>query len=407
MSVDMVGHTVKPPYRAGTFLLFSASMRWGLIVLLSATSASASPLTLKCDDAATADFAIDGLLDDWHSQVLASISGSPAFGGTKRSNLAFRCAWDGTTLAMALDITDDRVVRVRGGKGHEDHVDIAIRAGGAPLSATIYPGTAIAPSKVIVPAHVEAADSLQPHGFSIELRVPAARIAGFSPSTPSFELAIVFHDSDQATGGKDTDIALDATLELTDRSDLLGDFLRATNLTKSDLTVDQMAELDPDRRGKERLVAGGTVIGVITDQFAYVSLPVPHAGDVKAVKLLPLGPRGQQVISAIVRQSGNGGTRDLLMLWTVWSAQLQPLAQIEVRKEQGGNVLESTWAIKGSELVVTPKPAVGWTEASWNEQSADDADPIALPWDHIKGGTAYKLAGHEVTRRDLPAQKHR
>src|SRR5580704_15372441 len=107
-------------------------MRWGLIVLLSATTASASPLTFKCDDAATADFTIDGLLDDWHSQVLA-----------RNSNIAFRCAWDGTTLAMALDITDDRVVRVHGGKGHEDHVDISLRAGGAPMKATIYPGTPI------------------------------------------------------------------------------------------------------------------------------------------------------------------------------------------------------------------------------------------------------------------------
>jgi hypothetical protein len=374
-------------------------MRWGIAVLLLAARASASPLTLKCDDAATADIAIDGLLDDWHSQVLARVGNAPD------GAVAFRCVWDGTTLAMALDVTDDRVVRVRGGKGHEDHVDISVRAGGAPMKATIFPGTPIAPSKISAPAKVEAADSLQPHGFSIELRVPASRIAGFSPSTPSFELAIVFHDSDQASGGKDTDIPLDAMLELSDRSDVLGDFLRATNLKKSELTVDQMAELDPDRRGKERLVAGGTVIGVITDQFAYVALPVPRASDVKAVKLLPLGPHGQQIISAIVRQAGNGGTRDLLMLWTVWSAQLQPLAQIEVRKEQGDNVLEASWAIKGGELVVTPKPAVGWTEASWNEQSADDADPIALPWDHIKGGTAYKLAGHEVTRRDLPVAK--
>ncbi|HEY1547553.1 MAG TPA: hypothetical protein VGG28_07030 [Kofleriaceae bacterium] len=376
-------------------------MRWGIAVLLLAANASASSLTLKCDDVATSDFSIDGLLDDWHTQLLARVGSAPD------GSIAFRCAWDGTTLAMALDIADDRVVRVRGGKGHEDHVDIAISAGGAPLKATIFPGTPIAPTKLVVPAKLEVADSLQPHGFSIELRVPASRIAGFSPSTPSFELAIVFHDSDQATGGKDTDIPLDATLELSDRSDVLGDFLRTTNLKKSDLTVDQMAELDPDRRGKERLVAGGTVIGVITDQFAYVSLPVARASDVKSVKLLPLGPRGQQIISALVRQSGNGGMRDLLMLWTVWSAQLQPLAQIEVRKEQGGNVLESTWAIKGSELVVTPKPAVGWTETSWNEQSADDADPIALPWDHIKGGTAYKLAGHEVTRRDLPPAKKR
>ena len=50
---------------------------------------------------------------------------------------------------------------------------------------------------------------------------------------------------------------------------------------------------------------------------------------------MPLGTRGLQVVEAMVRQTGNGGSRDLLMLWTVWSGQLQPLGQIEVRKEQG------------------------------------------------------------------------
>jgi hypothetical protein len=375
------------------------AMRAALVLLVISTNALASPLTVRCDEMPP-DLTIDGMLDDWHgTQVVARTGAAPD------GSVALHCAWDGTSLALALDITDDRVVRVRGGKGHEDHVDVSIAAGRAPLVATIYPGTQIAPVKIAAPKSAEIADSLQPHGFSIELRVPAARLAGFTASTPSFALHVVFHDSDLAAGGKDTDIPLDATLELSDRKDLLDDFLRATNLKKTDITVDAMADLDPDRRGNERLVAGGTIIGVLTDQFAYVSLPVPRASDVKSVKLLPLGPHGQQVISAVVRQSGNGGTRDLLMLWTVWSAQLQPLAQIEVRKEMGGNVLESTWAIKGNELLVTPKPAVGWTEASWNEASAEDADPIALPWDHVKGGTAYKLVGHEVARRDLPPKR--
>jgi hypothetical protein len=172
-----------------------------------------------------------------------------------------------------------------------------------------------------------------------------------------------------------------------------------------------MAELDPDRRGQERLVAGGTVIGVLTDQFAYVQLPAQKPSDVREVKLLPLGTRGLQIVEAIVRQAGTGGSRDLLMLWTVWSGQLQPLAQIEVRKEQGVNVLESTWAIgkgkKGPELVVTPKPAVGWTADTWHEEAASDADPIVLPWDTVKGGTGYTLRGHEVERRDVPAPRKR
>jgi len=380
------------------------TMRWGVLVVIAlATSpASASPRTIRCDDMSTAELSIDGLLDDWSSlAILARVGAAP--GGA----IALRCAWDGTALAIALDLADDRVVRVPSGRGHEDHVDIAVRAGGRPLTTTVFPGTAVAKDKILAPAHVEVADSLQPKGFSIELRVAAAHVPGFSPSTPAFDVHVVFHDADLATGGHDTDLELAATIELGDRKDLLDDFLTTVRLRKSDVTLDQMAELDPDRRGKERLVAGGTAIGVLTEQFAYVALPAARAADVREVKLLPLGPHGQQIVSAVVRQQGNGGTRDLLMLWTVWSGQLQPLAQIEVRKERGGDVLESTWKVAGGALLVTPKPAVGWTADTWNEAPADDADPIALPWDRAKGGVAYTLHGHEVLRRDLPAKRAR
>jgi hypothetical protein len=224
-------------------------------------------------------------------------------------------------------------------------------------------------------------------------------------------LHIVFHDADQATGGADHDVSIDTTIELAERKELLDDFLATVRLSRADLKLDLLAELDPDHPGKERLVAGGTVIGVLADQFGYVSLPAASPADVQEIKLLPLGPRGSQVISAIVRQSGNGGSRQLLLLWTVWSGRLEPLAQIEVRKEAAGNVLASEWKIvkgkRGPELWVTPKPAIGWTEQTWNEQPASDADPIALPWDAKSGGTAYWLTGKELAHRELPVTKKR
>lgn len=381
-------------------------MRWALVAigLVAAAGRGHAGTSIRCDDTATADLAIDGLLDDWsRARPVATATAGPA-------SIALRCAWDGSALALALDITDERVVRVKSGKGHEDHVDVSIAATGEkPIAIAVYPGTAIAKAKIVAPAHVEAADSLQPHGFSIEVRVPAARIPRLSAATPSLALAIVFHDSDAATGGADRELALAATIELGDRKDLLDDFLRTVKLRRSDLTLDTLAALDPDRRDKQRLVAGGTVIGVLADRFAFVTLPVQQAADVKQIALVPLGPHGVQLVSALIRQRGNGGSRDLLVLWTVWSGQLQPLAQIEVRKELGGNVLESTWRVargkRGPELVVEPKPAVGWTVDTWHEEPATDADPIVLPWDASRGGVGYTLRGAELERRELPARR--
>lgn len=374
-----------------------------IMALFACKLAYADPI--RCDDLSTADLAIDGLLDDWRgNQVLARV-GSPA-----TAAIELRCSWDGNALALALDLKDDRVVRVRGGHGHEDRIGVRIAApGGRAIAIVVYPGTPIAKAKIAAPARVAVADSLQPKGFSIEARVPASAIPALGAATPSLELHVTFHDSDLAMGGDDADIPLDLTVELGDRKDLMGDFLRAVKLRETDVKLDVLADLDPDRRGNERLVWGGTVIGVLTDQFAYVTLPVTRAADVREVKLLPLGPRGSQVIAAMVRQGGNGGSRDLLMLWTVWSGQLQPLGQIEVRKQLGGGVLESEWKVvrgkKGAELWVTPKAAVGLTAGTWNEEPAQDADPIVLPWDRKLGGMAYWVSGKELERRELPVGK--
>ncbi|HEY5925727.1 MAG TPA: hypothetical protein VIV11_28770 [Kofleriaceae bacterium] len=352
----------------------------------------------------TSDLSIDGLLDDWRDKHVLTRVGAPADGAVE-----VRCAWDGKAIAFAFDIKDDRVIRVKGGK--EDHVTLSLAAGARPVVVDVYPGNSMAKPKITKPARVEAADSLQPKGFSVEVMIPAGAIADFSPGTTSFALELVFHDSDAATGGDLTPVAIKQPIELGDRKDMLDDFLMTVRLKKTDIKLDTLVELEPDRKGKERLIAGGTVIGVLTEQYAYVSLPAASADDVKKVELMPLGPKGQQIVSAIVRQTGNGGSRDLLMLWTVWSGQLQPLVNIEVRKEMSGNVLEATWKLvkgkKATELVVEPKPAVGFTAATFNEVPAGDSDSIVLPWDAERAGVAYTLKGAEIERRDLPKKKKR
>ncbi|HEY5935074.1 MAG TPA: hypothetical protein VIU61_10575 [Kofleriaceae bacterium] len=378
-----------------------------LLLTLAATPVAAAPATIRCDNLSTADLAIDGLLDDWSEDVLARV-GSPADGA-----IELRCSWDGRALAIALDLKDDRVVRVRG-PGHEDRVELSVSAGGAPVRVTVSPGNAIGKSKLGKPAKVAAAESLQRTGFSLETRIGARSVPGLSASTPALRFKVTFHDADLAAGGDTTQLVLEGTIELSDRKDLLDDFLRTVKLRRGDVRVDTMAELDPGRRGKERVVAGGTVIGVLTNRFAFVSLPAEKPADVRKVELLGLGPRGQQIVSAVVRQNGNGGNRDVLMLWTVGGGELRSLGQIEIRKELGASVLESTWKLAQkkrpkpkTELVIEAQPARGFTRASWNEIPAADVDPIVLPWDGERSGIAYSLDKGELVRRDLPPKKKR
>jgi len=359
---------------------------------VSASDQPASSDAIRCANIATSDFSIDGLLDDWKSTPVAARIGAAPDG-----SIAVRCAWDGTHVALSVDATDDRVVRVPSGRAHEDHVSFSLAAGARPLRVDVYPGNALARPRV-VGSGAEVADSLQPHGFSVELRAAAAAIPSFSGSTPAIALDVTFHDSDRATGGDDADITLATKIELSERKDLVDDFLHTVHLTKSDITMDQLADVDPDRKGKERIVAGGNAIGIITDQFAYVTMPARPT----KIELVPLGR--QQIIAATIRESGNGGSRDILMLWTVWSGQLQPLRTIEIRKEMAGNVLACSWKTDKGKLVVKADAPVGFTPETWNEEPAQDADSILLPWQ--TSSAIYTLKGAELERREVPAKKH-
>lgn len=357
----------------------------------------------RCDNLSTADLVIDGLLDDWSEAVIERV-GAPPDGA-----IALRCSWDGTALALSLDITDDRVVRVRGA-GHEDHVDIAISVAGKTTKLSAFPGNPIAKPRIAKPARAQLATSLQTKGFSVELRIPASAVAGLAAASSSVDLAVIFHDSDLAAGGDSFDLPLKTTLELGDRKDLLDDFLRTAKLRRGDLKLDTIADLDPEHPGKERVVAGGSVIGVLAERYAFVTLPVAKASDVRSVELVAIGARGAPVIAAVARQSGNGGTRDVLLLWSVHKGEISPLAAIEVRKQLADKILETTWKVvagrKGPELWVEPKPAVGWTAETWSEEASSDSDPIVVPWDDKRGGIAYAVQpGGAITRRDLPRSK--
>ena len=90
---------------------------------------------------------------------------------------------------------------------------------------------------------------------------------------------------DAKTGGDLVPVEIKQPIELGDRKDLLDDFLTTVRLKKTDVKVDQLVELEPERRGKERLIAGGTVIGVLTEQFAVAAdrLATQGKGDSQSV----------------------------------------------------------------------------------------------------------------------------
>jgi hypothetical protein len=386
---------------------------------LIATAGDARAQRHLCPQADPDTIDVDGMLDDWRG-VAPVRAGGPDLD----ASFDLRCQYDGQRLQVVVDVRDDLLVRNGAARGRlqagEDRLELQLSAGGAPLTLILYPGHMKHPPRRLVagaaaPRWLLAEDTQQKRGWSAELDVPLARIAGWSPSTPSLTARVLYHDSDRfAAGAAESTVELAAELDLGEKKDLLQAFLQATRLKKKDLSIDAQVDVDRTRVGRERVVAGGAYVGVIADQFAYVQLPVKSGADVARIELADLRGDGSRVILAQVRQSGGGGMRTLLVGYTARGGRIEPLFSVEVGKELGGRVLTSRWRVtpaaagrKRPELIVEASPAVGWDEDSYAESPAPDADPIHLPWDDDRWGGAYWLSGDRIESRVLSGKRPR
>ena len=358
------------------------------------------PLVCAAAEADVVD--VDGMLDDWDGVAKARAGGTAT-----DASFDVRCLYDGTRLLLSLEVRDEHVVRAKS-KGGDDRLELTLAAGGAPLVVALQPGVdGIAPRRQVggkaPPAWLVAEDTLQDRGWSAEVAVPLAKLAGWGPSVPTLSLAVTLLDADVAkVAAVERTVTWSGALTLADATSSRDQLLQQAGLRAGDVTIDARAELDPGSKGPEQFVAGGDVIAVVSDHFAFVHLPVARAADVVKVELIDLRGDGSKLVAARVRQGGGGGMRDLLTLWDVEGGQLHQVGAIELGKERGEARLRSTWAVepakkwkaaKGARkvLVVRAQPAVGWDEDSYGELPAGDAEPIHLPWDDDHAGGVFWL----------------
>ncbi|MCB9558851.1 MAG: hypothetical protein H6709_00730 [Kofleriaceae bacterium] len=375
---------------------------------------------------------VDGMLDDWQG-----VAGTRGGGQDKDASFEVRCMQVGDRLALMFDVRDDRLVRLYKAKGKlldgEDRLEVSLSAGGAPLWLRLFPGAERYEPRVQsgtpgrwkpAPRWVTAESTEQKRGWSFEVVVPLAKLAGWSKATSSIDATIAFHDADEATEKRTQETVEQAvTLGFGDTTKLVDRFLQAVKLRARDITLDEVADVDPTLPGTERVIAGGKIVGLIAERYGYVELPVDKPGDVRQVRLVDLRGDGGRVVLAVVRQYGGGGSRDVLILLGAHDGQLDTLFTVELRKEADGNRLESTWELaaagsrrtgknrpktkrklRGSDLVITAGDAVGWDEDTFEEVAADDAEPIHLPWDAARVGGVYWLDGDTVRSQPLTAK---
>lgn len=375
-----------------------------LAPVVAPAGAAADP-TLPCERAADDVIDVDGMIDDWKG-----VKPTRAGGADKDASFDLRCLITGTTAWIAVDVRDEHVIR---GSKADDRLDLTLGAG-KPLKLTLSPGVdKLAPRRTLggkaVPGWLGVEDTLQPAGWSVEIAVPLAKLPGWGPSVATLALTATLSDGDipKGTAAEHT-IDWAGNLGFGGKTDLLATFLAAAKLPASAVTFDATADIDPSLPGKERVVAAGDRVALLTDQFAYVQLPVARALDVLKVELLDLRGDATRVIAARLRQRGGGGVRDLVMLWTAHHGQLDAIGAFEIGKEEGDRRLTSSWKVVAGKpwakstgnakrvIEVRAQAAVGWDEDSYQEAPAPDAEPIAVPWDDDRVGAVLWIGpdGH-------------
>lgn len=372
-----------------------------VLLLAAAPGAAAAQAALACEPAEADLIEVDGMIDDW-----AGIRPTRVGGTDKDASYDLRCLVAGGTLWVMADVRDEHVVRTPGGAG-DDSLTLAF----GKLVIVVRPGVdKKPPARTLggkpVPKWLGVEDSLQPAGWSVELAIPTAKLAGWASGAT---LDATLRDGDVPAGKSvEHTVTWSGAIAEAGRAapaDLRKTFLADARLPESAVILDETADVDPGRPGKERVVVAGDRVALLTDRYSFVQLPVARATDVVKAQLVDLRGDGSRVIAVAVRLRNGDAIRDLVLWWAGDGGGLVPIGGFEIGRSRGDQRLHSTWKVvagkpwskqtRGAKKVVEVRaePAVGWDEDSYNEPRASDAEPIHVPWDDDRVGGIFWLGG--------------
>ena len=354
---------------------------------------------------------VDAMLDEW-SELKALYRGA----GNPDASYEMRCAYDQRRLYVAVAVRDERLVRTgRGNAAREDNLLLALGGahGARRLSLRVFPGAPGFKARTVGGgSKVKVEDSLQEDGWSLEVAVPLERVPGWGRSTPLLLGELTYSDVDAGKGGVEERRRFAGSMHFSAHVPALRGLLAAIKTSVADLTLDRLVDID-GLPGSERVVAAGPFIGVLSDAFGFVSLPVQAPSDVLKVDLVDLDGDGRASILAHFRQHGGGGNRELVTIWDLGAGgQLQMSFGVEVAVSHGGRRLANRWSLvpagerradppgkrrkgprpRGLDLLVevSDEDNQGWDARSFGQVvPASDVRPIMPPWGERRAVVYY------------------
>jgi hypothetical protein len=375
---------------------------------------------------------VDGLISDWDGveAIALPVRPGPGAGAAgKPHSVQVRCNYEPGVMYLLIDVRDDMLVRTPAAGMGEDHLELAFatsrandakaaKAGtgagarldrllfwpavysakvrraarwssGRPLSLIDGEGPAGRLRPRRGPPAIEVYEAQQPQGFLVEMRLPLRLLPGYRPGVP-LPMGIRVVDVDSRAKPEPVAVSESCALDAGGADGLsqvlfaeaqagLEALLSDMGAGRSDIWWERSADLGG---GPARVLLIGRSLAVVSKEYGYQDVALSRA-DIKDVQLVPIG-EGRQALALRVSESGGGGSRTILRLYRVQGGAIKAIFAAEVEKAQGTSRLtvEVKHVPRGKEvdLVLTPRPAVGFTPDTYRESPAEDVVPILLPW---------------------------
>jgi len=168
--------------------------------------------------------------------------------------------------------------------------------------------------------------------------------------------------------------------------------LRDRKLSMRDVLFDRPGRLGPS--GAVRVVVAGPYIATISDEYAFVQLPVKDKKDVRDIRIVDLGGDGRESLLLRYTERGGGGSRDVLAAFRITGDGLRRTFGVEVAKAAGANRLETRVSLvkkgRATEILIEPTTPVGWSETNYRESPAEDVVGIPVPWKDKRARFQFK-----------------
>lgn len=383
---------------------------WGAaLACLAPAAGTAAQAPLALTPMQVGHIRVDGDVGEWRGPRWSELGDQEA--GAMEHALAF----DADAVYVAARVWDDDLVRTRAPGPREDAVVLTLAlpdadgdwrttevwlfaglVGRIPGAGGLGP-----PGRPSVSRAIQVVEGPldRGKGYVLEARIPLRSLAG-GRDWMLGRGALRLHDVDGRVGAPARDLAttradparpsaLPPLLADGGPNTTLADFLRQKQMAGSDREL--LGDVTGDAR-LERVAFAGTfavVVGPDIDAgrgFRFVDLPVTTSAGVRDAQLRDVTGDAKAELLVTLRQKNDLGSRDLWRIVDLTKAQPKPIFGLEVRKETGDGVVESTLEVaRGArggapEIETRIGVARGLGPDNYAEGTPADVQPILLPW---------------------------